>query len=150
MKNALKLSLIPLAGLVFSANASASCEATLEGNDMMQFDQKVLSFSKDCKEISIELKHTGKLPAKTMGHNVVVVDTANVQPVATEGMSAGFDNQYVKPGDARVYGFSKVIGGGETTTLKFETDKLKAGGDYSFICTFPGHWAIMKGKLEFK
>lgn len=150
MKRLIKLGLLSLAASFFSVNASASCSATLEANDMMQFNQKTLSFSKDCKEISIELKHTGKLPAKTMGHNIVVVDSANVQAVATDGMSAGIANQYVKPGDERVYGFSKIIGGGETTTLTFKTDKLKVGGDYAFFCSFPGHWAIMKGKLEFK
>lgn len=150
MKNLIKLGLLTLTASFFSANASASCSAKLEANDMMQFNQKTLSFSKDCKEISIELKHTGKLPAKTMGHNVVVVDSANIQAVATDGMAAGVENQYVKQGDERVYGFSKVIGGGESTTLTFATDKLKVGGDYSFFCSFPGHWAIMKGKLEFK
>lgn len=150
MKRLIKLGLLALAASFFSVNASASCTATLEANDMMQFNQKTLSFSKDCKEISIELKHAGKLPAKTMGHNIVVVDSPNVQAVATDGMSAGIANQYVKPGDERVYGFSKVIGGGETTTLTFKTDKLKVGGDYAFFCSFPGHWAIMKGKLEFK
>lgn len=117
MKYLIKLGLLTLATSFFSANASASCSATLEANDMMQFNQKTLSFSKDCKEISIELKHTGKLPAKTMGHNIVVLDSVNVQAVATDGMSAGIANQYVKPGDERVYGFSKIIGGGEATTL---------------------------------
>ena len=150
MKNLLKLGLLSISTALFSANASASCDAKLEANDMMQFNQKVLSFSKECKEITIELKHTGKLPAQTMGHNVVVVDTPNLQAVATEGMSAGLANQYIKAGDERVYGFSKVIGGGETTTLTFKTNKLKAGGDYSFFCSFPGHWSIMIGKLEFK
>ncbi|MDE3272810.1 azurin [Pseudoalteromonas sp. G4] len=150
MKRLIKLGLLSLAASFFSVNASASCSASLEANDMMQFNQKTLSFSKDCKEISIELKHTGKLPAKTMGHNIVVVDSANVQAVATDGMSAGIANQYVKPGDERVYGFSKIIGGGEATTLTFKTDKLKVAGDYAFFCSFPGHWAIMKGKLEFK
>ena len=150
MKKLTKLGLVAIFGSIFSVNAVASCEVTLEANDMMQFNQKVLSFSKDCKEISIELKHMGKLPAQTMGHNVVVVDAANVQAVATDGMAAGLANQYIKTGDERVYGFSKIIGGGETTTLKFATDKLTAGGDYAFFCSFPGHWAIMKGKLEFK
>ena len=150
MKKLTKLGLVAIFGSIFSVNAVASCEVTLEANDMMQVNQKVLSFSKDCKEISIELKHMGKLPAQTMGHNVVVVDAANVQAVATDGMAAGLANQYIKTGDERVYGFSKIIGGGETTTLKFATDKLTAGGDYAFFCSFPGHWAIMKGKLEFK
>jgi azurin len=42
-----------------------------------------------------------------------------------------------------------VIGGGETTTVTFPTSKLKKGGDYTFFCSFPGHWSIMKGKLTF-
>ncbi|HWU52342.1 MAG TPA: plastocyanin/azurin family copper-binding protein, partial [Tahibacter sp.] len=32
----------------------------------------------------------------------------------------------------------------------FAGSALKAGGDYSFFCSFPGHWAIMKGKLIVK
>ena len=41
------------------------------------------------------------------------------------------------------------IGGGESTEITFSTEKLKSGGDYSFFCSFPGHWAIMKGKFKF-
>ena len=134
----------------FTTNAQASCDVTLEANDMMQFTSKTLTVPASCKEVSITLKHVGKLPAQTMGHNVVIVDTANVQAVATDGMSAGISNSYVKPDDERVYAASKVIGGGESTTVKFNTSKLKAGGDYTFFCSFPGHWAIMKGKFEFK
>lgn len=85
-----------------------------------------------------------------MGHNVVITDTANIQAVGTEGMSAGLDNQYVKPNDDRVYAYTDIIGGGESTTITFSTAKMTAGGDYSFFCSFPGHWAIMKGKFEFK
>jgi len=134
----------------FSAQAATECNLELEANDMMKFNKDVLSVPASCSEVTIVLKHTGSLPATSMGHNVVISDTANVQAVGTEGMSAGIDNSYVKPGDARVYAFSKVIGGGETTTLTFSTEKLNAGGDYTFFCSFPGHWAIMKGKFEFK
>lgn len=134
----------------FMANANANCDISIEANDMMQFSTKSLAVPASCKEVSITLKHTGKLPAATMGHNIVITDSANVQAVATDGMSAGIAGNYVKAGDARVYAASKVIGGGNTTTLKFKTDKLKAGGDYAFFCSFPGHWAIMRGKFEFK
>ncbi|MDA0150129.1 azurin [Vibrio sp. LaRot3] len=144
------LSIATLFAAAFSAQAVASCDVELEANDMMKFNKDVISVPASCKEVSITLKHTGSLPATSMGHNVVISDTANVQGVGTEGMSAGIDNSYVKPGDDRVYAFSKVIGGGETTTLTFMTDKLTAGGDYTFFCSFPGHWAIMKGKFEFK
>ena len=42
---------------------------------------------------------------------------------------------------------TKIVGGGESTTATFPGSALKAGGDYAFFCSFPGHWAIMKGKL---
>ena len=42
-----------------------------------------------------------------------------------------------------------VIHGGESTTIKFSTSKLQKGGDYTFFCSVPGHWSLMKGKLAF-
>lgn len=144
------LSMSTLLAAAFSAQASASCEVTIEANDMMKFSTDLISVPATCEEVSITLKHTGSLPATSMGHNIVIADTANVQAIGTEGMSAGIDNSYIKPGDDRVYAFSKVIGGGDSTTLTFDTAELKSGGDYTFFCSFPGHWAIMKGKFEFQ
>ena len=68
----------------------------------MQFDKKEIAVAADCTEVEITLKHTGKLPAQAMGHNWVLTKTADLTPVATDGMGAGFANDHVKPGDARV------------------------------------------------
>lgn len=140
---------LSLIGISFNASANAECEVSIDANDMMQFSTDTLSVPASCKEVTITLNHTGKLPAQSMGHNIVITDTANIQAVGTDGMSAGADNSYVKPNDERVYAFSKVIGGGESTSITFSTEKMTAGGDYSFLCSFPGHWAIMKGKFQF-
>lgn len=140
---------ISLFSLLLTGKAFASCDLTIEANDMMQFSSKELKVPATCKEVTIKLQHTGKLPATTMGHNIVITDTANVQAVATDGMTAGVANKYVKPGDSRVYAVSDVIGGGAATSMTFSTERLKAGGDYSFFCSFPGHWGIMKGKFVF-
>ncbi len=35
------------------------------------------------------------------------------------------------------------------TTVSFPTSKLSKGADYTFFCSFPGHWAMMKGTLTF-
>ncbi|UUM32393.1 azurin [Vibrio japonicus] len=139
-----------LAGASFGAQANTECEVSIDANDMMQFSAQSLSVPATCKEVTLTLNHTGKLAAQSMGHNVVITDTANIQAVGTEGMSAGADNHYVKPGDERVYAHTDVVGGGESTTITFSTEKMTAGGDYSFFCSFPGHWAVMKGKFEFK
>ncbi|GAB2643555.1 azurin [Vibrio panuliri] len=150
MKLRYLLSTLAIVTAAFSAQASASCEVTIEANDMMKFSTDMISVPATCEEVSITLKHTGSLPAASMGHNIVITDTSNVQGVGTDGMTAGIDNSYIKPGDERVYAFSKVIGGGEQTTLTFDTSAFTPGGDYTFFCSFPGHWAIMKGKFEFK
>jgi azurin len=126
-----------------------TCELSIEGNDAMQFNKPTLAVAADCTEVKLTLKHSGKLPVQAMGHNWVLTETSAFQPVATAGMSAGLPNNYVPKDDKRVLAFTKVIGGGETTSVTFPTSGLKKGGDYTFFCSFPGHWSVMKGKLTF-
>ncbi len=42
----------------------------------------------------------------------------------------------------------KNLKSGDHTRSRLES--MTAGGDYSFFCSFPGHWAVMQGKFEFK
>lgn len=136
-----------LLGVAAHASAAPNCTIKLQGNDAMQFDLKTATVSASCATINIELAHTGKLPVVAMGHNVVVSATADVSAISTAAMKAGAAAGYVPKGDARVIAATPMIGGGAKTTAKFAGSKLKAGGDYSFFCSFPGHSGIMKGKL---
>ena len=68
-------------------------------------------------------------------------------PVAQAGGAAGLENDYVPQNDPRVIAYSKIIGGGETTTVTFSTAYLSKGENYTFFCSFPGHYAIMQGSL---
>ena len=126
---------------------AAECATTVESNDQMQFNVTSISVPKACSEFTVTLTHTGKLPKAAMGHNLVVTSTADMAGVAADGMQAGIDNDYVKPEDTRVIAASKVIGGGETTTITIPVSQLKADESYSFFCSFPGHSAIMKGEV---
>jgi azurin len=146
------LSTTMICGIVgaFSSVASAkTCPVEIQGTDQMTFDKKEIAVAADCTEVALTLKHVGKMPVAAMGHNWVLTETATMQPVATAGMSAGAAASYVPKGDARVLAFTKLIGGGQSTTITFPTTKLKKGGDYSYFCSFPGHWAVMKGKFKF-
>src|SRR5699024_3886634 len=109
------LALIGLAGaFAFAPSAQAAeCSATLEGNDAMQFSAKTLQVPASGTDFEVTRKHTGQLAANIMGHNVVVSKTADMAGVNGDGMKAGADNDYVKPGDDRVIAHSKVVGGGE-------------------------------------
>lgn len=145
-------SLLVLGALAgFSGNAAAAeCKATVDSNDAMQFTTKALTVPKSCKTFTVTLKHVGKLPATVMGHNLVLGKTADIAGIAADGMKAGAAAQYVKPGDARVIASSKVIGGGQSTTVTIPVGKLKAGESYTYACTFPGHSSIMRGTLTVK
>jgi azurin len=50
-------------------------------------------------------------------------------------------------GDPRIIAATELIGGGEQTTVTFDLSGLEPGGDYTFFCTFPGHFVLMNGKF---
>lgn len=128
------------------AAMAATCSADIEGNDMMKYNVANIDVSKSCTEFTINLKHVGKLPKAAMGHNVVIAATSDIKGVDTDGIKAGLASDYVKAGDERVIAHSKMIGGGESTSVTFPVAKLD-GGPYSFFCSFPGHSALMKGTI---
>ncbi|KRG44961.1 azurin [Stenotrophomonas pictorum JCM 9942] len=142
--------LLALAGLLPAAPVLArTCAVTIESNDRMQFSLPQITVAADCTQVDLTLKHTGKMAANVMGHNWVLTRTADFQPVATLGMRSTLADSYLPKGDARVIAFTPVIGGGQTARVRFATSKLVRGGDYTFFCSFPGHWGMMKGKLVF-
>ncbi len=153
MRNTLlAAALIGVNALAFTAPAQAAdkvCKLEITGNDLMQYDKKELAVAKDCTSVEVTLKHIGKLPAASMGHNWTLVKTADLTAVANDGLTAGLAADYIKPGDPRVIAHTKVVGGGESTSVTFPTSKLTPGGSYSYLCTFPGHSALMKGTLKF-
>jgi len=140
-------SLLAVAGNSFGADKV--CKLEITGSDQMQFDKKELAVAGDCTQVELTLHHSGKLPAQAMGHNWVLTKTADMAGVASDGIGVGFANDHVKKGDARVIAHTKIVGGGQSTTVTFPTAALTKGGAYSYFCSFPGHSAIMKGTLKF-
>ncbi|MFL2546535.1 MAG: azurin [Candidatus Rariloculaceae bacterium] len=122
------------------------CEQTIEGNDLLQFNLAEVRVSASCEEVTITLNHVGSLPANVMGHNWVLTATADYQPVVTAGQAAGAPG-YMPADDARVLAETALIGGGESSSVTFNLSGLEAGGDYTYFCTFPGHYVLMNGKF---
>ena len=140
------VSLLAIAGNAFGADKV--CKLEITGTDAMQYDKKELSVAADCTQVELTLHHSGKLPAQAMGHNWVLAKTADVSGIASDGVGAGFAKDHIKDGDARVIAHTKIVGGGQTTTVTFPTSKLKAGESYTYFCSFPGHSSIMKGSFK--
>jgi azurin len=136
---------------VISASAFGAdkvCKVDIAGNDQMQYDKKEIAVAADCTQIEVTLKHTGKLPAQAMGHNWVLTKTADAAGVASDGIGAGFANDHIKKGDTRVIAHTKIVGGGQSASVTVPMSALKKGESYSYLCTFPGHSAMMKGTFK--
>lgn len=141
---------ILLAGLALAPTAQARmCAVNLDSTDQMTFSQKEIRVAGDCTQVTLTLRHTGKLAATAMGHNWVLTRTADYQPVALAGMRTTLADSYLPKNDARVLAHTAVIGGGQSTRVVFSTAALRKGGEYTFFCSFPGHFAMMKGRLVF-
>ena len=138
---------LALALAASSSVFAADCSTEIDGNDAMQFNKATMAIPASCKDFTVKIKHTGKLPKAAMGHNWVLTKTADMAGTVTDGAAAGLDKNYVKAGDTRVIAHTKVVGAGESDSVTFKTSALKAGEAYSYFCSFPGHSALMKGTL---
>ena len=138
-----------------SAATATGCSFDLKGTDAMTFTDVAgkpvpeIVVPASCQDLTINFEHTGKMPKTAMGHNVVIAKAADVRAVATNGIKAGVQGDYLQAGDPKVVAASKMVGGGEKTTVKVPVAKIKEGG-YDFFCSFPGHEIKMHGKLTVK
>ncbi|WP_223548941.1 MULTISPECIES: azurin [Aestuariivivens] len=116
----------------------------ISGNDMMKFDKTEIKVGAG-KKVKLTLRHTGQLDKNVMGHNFVLLKQGvDLMAFGIKAASAK-DTGYI-PVDAKddVIAYTKLIGGGETTVVEFDAPE---SGEYDFLCSFPGHYGMMKGKF---
>ena len=119
-----------------------STRLVLNSNDLMIFDKNLLK-GQAGKEITLTLNHTGKIAKEFMGHNFVLLKKdVDVDDFAQRAVIAK-DNQYIPEGDETI-AYTNMLGGGESDSITFTVDEP---GSYIYICTFPGHYQIMKGEF---
>ena len=89
--------------------------------------------------------------ADAMPHNMVFVQPGTLQTVAESVQTQAPDKldgqgrAYLPASDSRVFAATKLIEAGQHET--FTVTAPAQDDDYEYVCTFPGHWAIMRGKL---
>ncbi|MEX2594609.1 MAG: azurin [Anditalea sp.] len=130
--------------------SSSSAEATdgevvelsLEGNDQMQFNKKELRV-KAGQTVRLTLIHVGTMPKNAMGHNFVLLNQGVDLAAFGQAAAAAMENDYIPESEVdNVIAHTKLLGGGESDTIEFTAP---AEGSYEFLCSFPGHYALMKG-----
>jgi azurin/glucose/arabinose dehydrogenase/lysophospholipase L1-like esterase len=83
-----------------------------------------------------------------MPHNLLIVQPGSVEAVgalADELGEAGFERDYV-PASDKILHHTRLIQRGESATLTFTAPTVP--GDYGYVCTFPGHWRLMRGVMR--
>ena len=127
--------------------APISNDIVVEASDNMRFNVKTITVNGGQK-VKITLKHVGKLSKDLMGHNLVIINNEVKLNDFAQKSNAAKDTDYI-PAEysANIIAQTKMLGGGEETTIEFDAP---AAGTYDFLCTFPAHYAIMKGKFVVK
>ena len=105
-------------------------------------------FAKRNQPIRLEFKNPDATP-----HNFVLVQTNSLEQVgmAANNMAkdpiAAKNGQFI-PKSNKIIVHTKMLNQGESEILRFKAPKK--AGHYPFLCSFPGHWTIMKGNLIVK
>jgi azurin len=121
----------------------------VEANDLIQFDKKAMEI-KAGETIQLTLKHIGKQPKEIMGHNLVVLKKGtDLATWATKAMLARATDYIPADEDAKskILAHTKLLGGGEEDVITFS---IKEPGVYEYLCSFPGHFGVMRGKITVK
>jgi azurin len=83
-----------------------------------------------------------------MLHNLVIVNPNTAILVGEEALKMGLEGSqknYI-PNSANVLFHTNVLTPETSETIFFEAPAVP--GDYSFVCTFPGHAYVMQGILR--
>jgi azurin len=139
-----------------AAGEPAKAEATAGAADSEEVTVEIevgdgLKYSKERIEVpagatvKLTIRHTGKLPKSAMGHNFVLLAQGTEKAAFANAAIGAADNGYIPPNmEDAVLAHTELVGGGESDTIEFEAP---AKGEYDYICTFPGHYTQMQGKL---
>jgi azurin len=112
------------------------------GNSMADMGYEPTSSTvKAGDKVTLTLINTNTMEG--MLHNWVLVKLGSGQEVATAAVAAGMDKNYI-PENPNVIAASPLAKPNETVSFEFTAP---AAGQYNYICTFPGHFPKMVGKL---
>lgn len=129
-----------------AADEKADVTVNITGNDTMMYDKTTFEV-KSGQKVKLVFKNIGKLPKQAMGHNVIILKKGvDVASYCTAAIGAA-PEYFPKDKKDDVVAATKLLGPGETDTIIFTAP---APGVYDYVCTFPGHFALMKGKMTVK
>ena len=129
-----------------AAPAAPAGPLLITANDQMQYSTKTLEVAAG-SEVTVILQNIGSMPKESMGHNFTLLKAGTVVADFANKAMAAKATDYIPAGDTAIIAHTKLVGPGESDTLKFTAPPA---GEYPYVCTFPGHFAVMQGVLTSK
>jgi azurin len=116
----------------------------LQANENMRFDKELFKVHTG-KKITLIFENTSAPANTSMSHNVVIlkpgIDLADFADAARNAPN----EQYVPSSVMElIIAHTKLVVGGGSDQVEFT---ISQPGVYPFICSFPGHWGTMQGKV---
>jgi azurin len=141
------LSAFIIAGSSMLHAAAAPRTIEITANDQMKYSLATMTAAPG-ESIKVVMKNLGTLPKEAMGHNWVLLKAGtDINAFAMAAMTAK-DTEYIPPAHKdKVIASIKVLGPNQSGDVTFTAP---AAGEYIFLCSFPGHYMLMKGTLTVK
>ena len=139
-------SILFFCGSIYSAEKKVDFDILIQisGNDLMRYSKNKFTVGAGQK-VKLEFKNIGKLPKAAMGHNIVILKKGiDVLGFCNEALKFPNEDYFPKTKKNEVIANTKLLGPGESDIVYFVAPSK---GDYDFVCSFPGHFAMMKGKM---
>jgi azurin len=145
--NTRPLALLTAVLLLAFTSSAETVEIAIESNDTMKFNKSSFSVTSG-DTVKVTLNNVGNLPKVAMGHNLVIL-AKGVAPAVIAGPAAGAAATEYIPASMKdkILAHTKLLGPKESDTITFTAPEA---GTYYFICSFPGHFALMNGTMVVK
>lgn len=118
----------------------------ISSNDQMRFSVTEIEAAPG-EQLRVVHNNFGRMPKQTMGHNWILFTKMEESALNTLAMEAAQNSPTYLPRDtSKIIVKSNLLGPGESDTVVFNAPTEP--GDYVFACTFPGHFAMMRGVLK--
>lgn len=149
MKNTLtNLVALSILAVTSFAKAEEVLEITITADKMQ--------FLYDVKEFTVKPGQKVKLTfinpvGSIQPHNILIVKPEKMQVVGMASMAGIADPTFLTekqaiPDSEDILFHSKLLQAGEEDVMEFTAPE--EAGDYPYLCTYPGHWAIMNGVMK--
>jgi azurin len=134
----------------FSQDAdSATIELKPHAQNPLGYDKTELSV-KAGQKVKLTLNNTGSIAPQP--HNFLLLKPGKLDAVGAlanamladpQGMAKSYIPEAAKPD---ILANTKLVQPNQTETIEFVAPAEE--GDYPYICTFPGHWLLMRGVMH--